>query len=52
LPRIAIVQAPGDEALTLDVRDLPCDQMTVVLLAVAAMVSLGLVAMCTGSRDR
>jgi len=45
-------ERPGDERLTVDLQDLRCRQMTVVLLAVAAMVSLGLVAMCTGSRDR
>jgi len=33
-------------------RDLSCGDMTVVLMAVAAVVSLGLVVMCQGARQR
>jgi hypothetical protein len=38
-------------SLTLEFRELPYRDMTVVVLALVAMVSLGVVAMCTGSRD-
>jgi hypothetical protein len=47
-----VVGASSEMALTLGLRDLLCFHMTVILLAVAAVVSLGVVAMCRVCRDR
>jgi len=43
---------PTRSALTVGRRDLSFEQMTTVLFAVAAMVSLGMIGMCTVGRGR
>jgi hypothetical protein len=43
---------PFRQTLTLGSRALPWRHMTIVLLGIAALVSLGFVAMCKASRDR